>query len=141
MSIRWGSNCRITPASCFTIALPAPKTLQVDWLAFYQTAAFAEEKWSIRYIAPVRGYELCRRSDLLQNELDHPRAEEPYLKVQLGPLKALSKPIPSRKWRRFTFLYTTGERLRSARDVKELRITEAPIRETLWNWIQDRTAE
>lgn len=34
----------------------APKTLQVDWVAFYLTAAFEDLKWSIRHVAPVRGF-------------------------------------------------------------------------------------
>jgi hypothetical protein len=116
----------------------APKTLQVDWIAFYHTAAFGEEKWSVRYIAPVRGYELCRRIDLLKDEIDHPQAGEPYLKVQVGPLKALADPILSRKWRRFTFLYTTGEQMRNARDVADLRISKASIRDILWRSPRER---
>jgi hypothetical protein len=35
---------------------------------------------------------------------------------------SLDRPIPARAWRRFTFLYTTGERLRLARDVKQLTL-------------------
>jgi len=27
----------------------APKTMHVDWLALYQTAAFGDERWSVRY--------------------------------------------------------------------------------------------
>jgi hypothetical protein len=46
----------------------APKTLRVDWLAFYQTAGFGEERWSVRQAAPVRGFELVRRADLLRDE-------------------------------------------------------------------------
>src|SRR4030067_995726 len=63
----------------------APKTLRVDWIAFYQTATFGDERWSVRYVAPVRGYELVTREELLRDERDHPRAKEPYFKLQLGP--------------------------------------------------------
>jgi len=116
----------------------APKTLQVDWIAFYLTAAFADLKWSIRHVASVRGFELTRRRDLLRDELDHPRADEPYYKVQLGPLQALSRPIPAKRWRRFTFLYTTGERLHSAEDVRDLRVADARTRNALWGWLDRR---
>ena len=45
----------------------APKVLRVDWLALYQTAAFGEEKWCVRHVAPVRGYELATRAELLRD--------------------------------------------------------------------------
>ncbi len=92
----------------------------VDFLAFYYTAAFGPERWSIRYYAPLRGHELIRRCDLLPEEPNHPRAEEPYYLLQLGPLQPLPRPVISRRWHRFTFLLTTGERLLRASDLSEL---------------------
>ena len=100
----------------------APKNPHVDWLAFYLPGAFEVGRWSVRYAARVQGIELVRRNELLRDELEHPRAEEPYLKFQLGPLFELDRPIPARSWRRFTFLYTTGERLLQAGDLRELRV-------------------
>ncbi len=117
----------------------APKTLRVDWLAFYQTAAFGEERWSVRQAAPVRGFELVRRADLLRDEPDHPRADEPYFKVQLGPMESLPHPIRSARWKRFTFVYTTGDRLHSARDLTELTIASATERDRLWRMVRERT--
>jgi hypothetical protein len=119
----------------------APKTLRVDWLAFYQPATFGEERWSIHYVAPVRGYELASREELLRDEVDHPKAHEPYFKVQLGPLKTLKEPIRSARWRRFTFLYTTGERLATARDLKDLRVPTSRTRDRLWKLLRERGAE
>jgi hypothetical protein len=55
----------------------APKVIWVDWLAFYQTAAFGDERWSVRTCAPVRGFELTTRQTLLRGEPGHPRASEP----------------------------------------------------------------
>lgn len=101
----------------------APKMIRVDWIAFYLTAAFGEEKWSVRYLAPVLGHELVRRGELLGVESDHPAVLEPYYKVKLGPVVQLAKPIHAKRWRRFTFLYTTGEKLLAARDVKDLTIS------------------
>ena len=98
----------------------SPKTIRVDWLAFYQTAAFGDEKWSVRYVARVRGHELVTRKEILLEEPDHPRANEPYFKMQLGPLMALPHVIEAKSWRRFTFLYTTGIRLLSAAELRDL---------------------
>lgn len=116
----------------------APKTVRVDWLAFYLTAAFGEEKWSVRYLAPVLGQELVQRRELLQDEFDHPRARDPYLKIQLGPLKQLPEPILSEKWRRFTFLFSTGERLLRAREMKDLRVPASDTRDRLWRILRER---
>ena len=116
----------------------APKVLRVDWLAFYQTAAFGEEKWRVQHIAPVRGYELATRAELLREEPEHPRAREPYFKLQIGALEQLPRPIPSSRWRRFTFLYTTGERLLAARDLTDLTLLSAATRESLWRLLRER---
>jgi hypothetical protein len=99
----------------------APKSPHIDWLAFYLPASFGTLRWSIRYAARVLGVELVRRLDLLR-EASHPRAQEPYLKFQLGTVFELERPIPAGHWKRFTFIYTSGERLLQAKELKELRI-------------------
>jgi len=116
----------------------APKTLHVDWLAFYQTAAFGAERWSVRWAAPVRGYELTTRAALLRTDPAHPRAEEPYFKVQLGTLEPLLHPIASRRWHRFTFLYTTGARLIQAHELRELTLASTGERASLWRAVRER---
>ncbi len=118
-------------------AKTAPKTVAVDWLAFYQTAKFGEEKWAIYSGAPVRGHELTTRAELLRTEREHPRADEPYYKLQLGPLERLAQPIPSRRWRRLTFLYTTGERLLAATEINDL-VIQSEEREQLWRALRER---
>ena len=92
----------------------APKVVSVDYLAFYQTSMFGQEKWRIEYIAPVRGHELTTRGELLQDERDHPHANLEYYKIQIGSLVRLPNPILASKWRRITFFYTTGEYLLQA---------------------------
>jgi hypothetical protein len=99
----------------------APKSPHVDWLAFYLPASFGKLRWSVRYAGRVLGVELVRRVDLIRDE-KHPRAMDPYLKFQLGPLFELEQPIPAGKWKRFTFIYTTGERLATAKDMRDLKI-------------------
>jgi len=97
-----------------------PSTTEAAALAFYFTKAFGDEKWSIRWYGPVRGYELARRRDLFPDEPDHPRADEAYYKLQLGPLMQLEQPIPSLRWRRITFIETSWDRFTAAEEVNDL---------------------
>jgi hypothetical protein len=118
----------------------APKVVAVDYLAFYQTAAFGEEKWRIQFVAEVRGHELATRAELLQDELDHPHARQEYFKIQLGPLVCLERPILAEGWRRITFLYTTGEYLLRARTVNEL-VVQSEERQILWQALRERASQ
>ena len=116
----------------------APKIVSVDVVAFYQTAEFGDEKWSIRYAARVQGVEMVKRSDLFQEDVHHPRALEEYYKLQLGPLEILPHAIASRAWHRITFFYTSGDKLLNAREIHDL-VVPAADRETLWNALRDRS--
>lgn len=118
----------------------APKVIAVDYLAFYQTAAFGEEKWRIQYIAPVQGHELTTRLELLHDEADHPNAHQEYYKVQIGPLESLPHPILADRWRRITFFYTTGEYLLEAQTVENL-VVETEERPILWRALRDRMTQ
>jgi hypothetical protein len=115
----------------------APKVISVDYLAFYQTSTFGTHKWQIEYIAPVRGHELTSRAQLLQDELDHPHANQEYFKIQIGPIVALPKPIPAKKWRRITFFYTTGEYLLKADTINDL-VIKSEERQILWESLRER---
>jgi len=115
----------------------APKVIAVDYLAFYQTETFGADKWCIQYLAPVRGHELTTRGELLKDELDHPRANEEYFKVQLGPLLKLPSPILAEKWRRITFFYTTGEYILKACTITDL-VVHSEERNTLWRSLRER---
>src|SRR5512138_2786450 len=98
----------------------APKVVTVDYLAFYQPASFGERGGQIEFIAPVHGHELTTRGELLKDEADHPRAREEYYKIQVGALEKLARPIKAEKWKRLTFLYTTGEYLLKAKTLNDL---------------------
>lgn len=116
----------------------APKIIAVDHLAFYQPSAFPKgDQMLIRWLAPIRGHELTTRSEILQNQPDHPRAREEYFKLQLGPLIELSEPIPAKGWKRITFFYTTGERVKLAQSINDLPVhdEERPI---LWQALRER---
>jgi hypothetical protein len=115
----------------------APKVVAVDYLAFYQTGSFGAEKWRVQYVSQMRGHELVTRAELLQDEPHHPRAAEEYYKIQIGPLESLPRPILAEKWRRITFLYTTGEYLLNARTLNDL-VVQSEERNTLWRTLRER---
>ena len=91
-----------------------------EYVAFYLTAAFGDEKWGVHYYARCLGHELATRRDLLPAEANHPRADEPYFKLQIGPLMRRVPPITSRRWRRVTFIHTTWDRFQAARELNDL---------------------
>lgn len=115
----------------------APKVVAVDYLAFYQPASFGERGGQIEFIAPVQGHELTTRGELLKDEADHPRAKEEYYKLQLGALEKLKTPIRTDKWKRLTFLYSTGEYLLNARTLNDL-VVEGEERQLLWKSLRER---
>ena len=108
----------------------APQQLAFEYLAFYQTAAFPTERWSIRRLARVMAVGLHYRVEVLPDEPQHPRAQQLYYCFSLGPLKELRSPLPSRRLRRVSFIATTLGQLLRAADVTEL-----------WHAPDDRTHE
>ncbi len=115
----------------------APKVVSVDYLAFYQPGSFGAHGSRIEHVAPVRGHELTTRAELLRDQPNHPRAREEYYKIQLGPLVPLPTPIPAGKWKRITFLYTTGEYLAQAESVNDLAVHNED-RKILWRALRER---
>ncbi len=98
----------------------APRGVHFEYVAFYFTAAFAEERWAVHYYARRLGHELVTRGELLPDEPDHPRAGEPYYKLQLGPLQRREPPIVSQRWRRVSFIHTTWDRFQAAEELNDL---------------------
>lgn len=115
----------------------APKVVAVDYLAFYQPSAFGERGGQIEFIAQVKGHELTTRGELLKDESDHARAKEEYYKIQLGGLEKLKEPIKTDKWKRLTFLYSTGEYLLNAKILNDL-VVQSEEREILWKNLRER---
>ena len=115
----------------------APKVVAVDYLAFYQPSSFGDSGGRIEFIAPIRGHELTTRAELLKDEFDHPHAHEEYYKIQLGGLEKLSDPILADKWKRLTFLYTTGEYLIKAKTLNDL-VVNSDERAVLWHSLRER---
>lgn len=117
----------------------APKVVAVDYLAFYQPASFGAQGGLVQFAAAVRGHELTTRAELLKDEPQHPRAHEEYFKIQLGPLEKLQTPVKAEKWKRVTFLYTTGEYLLRAQTLNDL-VVQADERALLWRSLRERAA-
>ena len=115
----------------------APKVVAVDYLAFYQPSAFGARGGRIEYIAEVHGHELTTRAELLKDEPNHPRAREEYYKIQIGGLEKLKEPVTAGKWKRITFLYTTGEYLLDAKTLNDL-VVAGDERQLLWRSLRER---
>lgn len=115
----------------------APKVVAVDYLAFYQPSAFGERSGKIEYVAEVRGHELTTRGELLKDEVNHPRANEEYFKIQIGSLERLRQSVVAEKWKRITFLYTTGEYLLGAKTLNDL-VVDGDERHLLWRSLRER---
>jgi len=100
--------------------LRAPKRIGASYIAFYHPQVFVQSRWTISYYAPIARYEIVSRIQLFPDEPDHPRADQSYYKVYLGPIAKLTPPIRSEKLRRVTFMYTSLERLLQAREINDL---------------------
>lgn len=115
----------------------SPKVVAVDYLAFYQPASFGARGGRIEFVSEARGHELTTRAELLRDEAGHPRAREEYYKIQIGALEKLPVPILADKWKRVTFLYTTGERLLRAQTIHDL-VVDGDERQLLWRSLRER---
>jgi hypothetical protein len=119
----------------------APKVINVDVLAFYQAGDFGpDHRWQIEHFAEVRGHELTTRCELFRDQPDHPRAGEEYYRLALGPLQTLPRPIPAARWKRITFLYTTGELFPSAQTINDL-VVRSDERQILWRSLRERALQ
>jgi hypothetical protein len=117
----------------------APKLIDVDYILFYQTGKFPPGHQSvIEVYAEVKGHELTMRSELIRDEPSHPRANEEYFKVELGPLCSLSNPIRTGKWKRVSFFYTLGNLVNQAGIINDL-VVRTDDREILWNSIREKS--
>ena len=119
----------------------APKIVQVDYLAFYQPSKFGKGHANrIEVFTQVRGIELTTRREIIRDEPSHPRADEEYYKIQIGPLERLDEPILADKWKRITFLYTTGALFFSAKVINDLVVKESE-RKILWHSLREKASK
>jgi hypothetical protein len=98
----------------------------IDWVAFFFTSVFDDDRWAVHYFARVEGHELLTRRNLLPAEPNHPRAGHWYYKLELGSLFHRLPPIIAGRWRRVTFIFTTGDRFEAAVELRDLLKDIAP---------------
>ena len=104
---------------------------QMQYLAFYQTKIFKREAFAVNYYAEIERISVASRIELLPDEAGHQNAEVPYYKLEISPLERLSQPIPSKRPRRITFIKTTLEKFKMAREINDLFHT-SPIEDLMW---------
>jgi very-short-patch-repair endonuclease len=90
------------------------------YLAVYPTAGCGSGGGGISFYSTIREITRSRRIELLPEEDLHPRAEECYWKLHLGPPRRLTRRIENRLRRRITFAYTTRKKLLQAHEIGEL---------------------
>jgi hypothetical protein len=87
----------------------------------------SDDKWAIHYYARIQGHELVTRRDLIPSEPAHPRAGNWYYALQLGPLEHKLPPVVANRWRRVTFIVTSGDRFMHAVEINDLFEQESPV--------------
>lgn len=98
--------------------------VNAEYVAFFLSKAFGERNGGIHYFAERKGVELVYRRDLLPKEPNHPRANEPYYKIQLGTIHPKVPPVLNPSHRSLSFIYTTWDRFVNATQIKDLYSTE-----------------
>lgn len=95
--------------------------INAEYLAFFLSGSASKGRESgVYYYAEKRGLELAYRKDLLPKEADHPRANDVYYKVQLGPLIEKNPPVLNPTRRSISFVYTTWDRFVQAQTIADL---------------------
>lgn len=119
-------------------AAHAPAALtngSIRTLALYLPKEFGADAFQVVYAAPVLGMTTQPRRELLPDEPLHPRADQPYLRVALGALSRLARPIPSQRLRRLVFIATTQTKLRRAQEINDL-FHDSPLEDRVWDALQ-----
>lgn len=116
----------------------APRRIGADFLAFYQTGAFQaqEEAQTVTYYAPTKRYQLVTRRELMPEETNHPRADDFYFRIEIGPLQRLERAVPAESFRRVTFIHTSFHHLLTAEKVSDLFRKEDAF-ERLWQSLRE----
>jgi very-short-patch-repair endonuclease len=115
----------------------APKRWPPQWLAFYHTKNFSEEKYSVKYFARVNEIRTVSRQQLFPDEQKNKKSSRVYYQLLLEPLQSLPIPIVSKKWRRIVFIPTTWEKFLQAREINDL-YDESPLEDRLWTELKQR---
>jgi len=104
----------------YRIPVAHAPTRQFNYLAFYQPVLFGRQGKRIRYYARVLNYQTMRRSDLLPDGSNHPKVYDYYLRVRVGKVKKLPRPIRNTTPCRISFGFTTLNRLLKSKNILQL---------------------
>ena len=110
---------------------------KAKYLALYQTRVFDKEGKAINYYASIKSSSLHKRRELLPDEQNHPRSEDYYYKINLGPLRATSCRIENRYGRRIGSAFTTLKELLRSKEISEL-FNIVPIEEIMRQALKKR---
>ena len=102
-----------------------------QWVAFYQTSVFEDEKHAVNYYARVLDVHEAFRWELFPDEPRTGKRMRRYYQLMLGPLERLPQPILSRRLRRIVFIQTTWRKLLKAGKINDL-YDESPLEDRLW---------
>ena len=104
----------------YRIPLKSAPKKKANFLALYQTRVFGKEGKSINYYAPIKRTSLILRRKLLPEEKTHPRVNQVYYKLHLGPHHALPHKVRNKSRRRINFGFTTLRKLFNSTEVSQL---------------------
>ncbi len=102
-----------------------------DWLAPYQPQVFGSDAFKVNYVARVLHIQEAHRWQLFPDEPRDARSSRLYYQLVTESLCPLPQPIPSRRWRRITFIPTTWERFQAAHEINDL-YHGSVLEETIW---------
>lgn len=117
----------------------APKR-KARYLALYQTRVFTRKGKSINFYAPIRKYSLTYRRDILLEEKSHPRSNELYQKLYLGPIRKAPRRIRNKTGLRINFGFTTLEKLLSAKEIRQI-FNIAPLEQIMYTQLHKNGIE
>ncbi len=96
-----------------------PHGINAEYIALFLSGkTFKEKSGGVAYFAPIKGYELKHRKDLLPDE--DKRADEVYYQLQFEKLLEKVPPIVNESKRSISFVRTTWDRFISAKTIADL---------------------
>ncbi len=102
-----------------------------QWIAFYHTRAFGQDRYTIRYYAKVKRIREMTRGKLFPREPENQKTSLLYYKISIDELQKLPRPIVSRRRRRIIFIPTTYEKFNLAEEINDL-YQGSLLEELLW---------
>jgi len=110
-------------------------TRPFKYLAFYQPAIFGSQGKRIKYYARVLNKKVVKRIKLLSQEPHHPRAQDYYCRLTVGPIQELAQPIRNIIPRRIIFGFIDLSHLLKSKDILHL-YGVAPIEQMVENGLK-----